>query len=397
MAAAKSLMEAIARIANLLVDPNQLQEHPTSMLICFTGAADHIPNEVHPSQPEHELRFWKEFRHIVENETNDLMSQMVRMFNPTFIQSSSSETMGARVRAYMRDSGQFLGSSITIPSRKLHSLMAERVVDGTPDARLRGQKTVRVWAEVVHNFARVLMIDLYELPSARMSFWKKINRKDSGGQSINALGGWALTHRLQGDPDKQEVHIEADAVGALAEPELAWDELPGLDPTKLVQPELPQGVIDEMCLSSDSDRWVVGELLSKQTCQTCQTNDSQHMSFICGDKRKCPRCASQHQIQGGYEDPMSYLDNAIFVLHSLDRYKTHHPKYTQRVAQIQESSYQWIWSSPRAFLRTVRACHIMELALFQQVLSSSFAWTTSSQSTLCRGDGTPTIELSSIA
>jgi len=278
MAAAKSLMEAIARIADLLVDsnPKVLPEHPTSLLICFTGAADHIPNEVHHSQPEHELRFWKDFKIVVENQPSELLSQLVRIFNPTFIQSSSSETMGSRVRAFMRDSGQFLGSSITIPSRKLHSLMAERVVDGTPDARLRSQKTVRVWAEVVHNFARVLMIDLYELPLTQMSFWKSINRKDSGGQSINALGGWALTHRLQGDPDKQEVHIEADAVGALAEPELAWDELPGLDPTKLVQPELPQGVIDEMCLSSDSDRWVVGELLRNQTCQTRQTYPPPH-------------------------------------------------------------------------------------------------------------------------
>ena len=113
-AAAKSLMNASVRIANLLVDPHPkaLPEHPTSMLICFTGAADHVPGETDQPQPELELRFWREFKDVVESQTNNLVSQLVGLFRPTFIQSSSSATMGTRVRAYLRDSGQFSGGSI---------------------------------------------------------------------------------------------------------------------------------------------------------------------------------------------------------------------------------------------------------------------------------------------
>ena len=47
-------------------------------------------------------------------------------------------------------------------------------------------------------------------------------------------------------PDQQNADIEVDAVGVHAEPEASWDEMPELDPTKSVQPEVPQTRIDEM-------------------------------------------------------------------------------------------------------------------------------------------------------
>ena len=99
-AAAKSLMSVLARIADTLVDPHNLPRHaPTSMLICFTEAADHIPGGTERSDPELELRFWKELKDVVENQSSRLVSHILGVFRPTFIQSSSSATMGTRVRA----------------------------------------------------------------------------------------------------------------------------------------------------------------------------------------------------------------------------------------------------------------------------------------------------------
>ena len=114
-AAAKSLIEALKRVADRCINLLRIPERPTSMLICFTGAAELGTDEGHYSQPEFELRFWKEFQHALYGQSDGVTSQLMIIFKPTFIQSSSSENMGARVKAFTRDSCPFLGSSIVIP------------------------------------------------------------------------------------------------------------------------------------------------------------------------------------------------------------------------------------------------------------------------------------------
>ena len=156
------------------------------------------------------------------------------------------------------------------------------------------------------------MIDFYQLPEAQMLFWKTIGSREADENFINALGSWALAHQLRGGQDEPDVHSVERRVEVQSAPEMAWDDIPEQDPTRLVQPEIVQRAVDEMGLSSDSDRWIVGELLKEQTCQPCHMNDSQQTSFKCGEKRRCPRCAAQYQIECGYEDPANYLDNAIF-------------------------------------------------------------------------------------
>ena len=127
-----------------------------------------------------------------------------------------------------------------------------------------------------------------------------------------------------------------------------------------------------MELSSDPNRWILGEALSRTTCQSCgNKKDSKHLAFRCNDKKRCPRCASEHQIQGGYEDPQGYLDNAVYVLQSLEKYRTEHPKYATRRDQIKESSYQWIWIDAESILHNKSLSHygacIIPAALIPQI------------------------------
>jgi hypothetical protein len=51
------------------------------------------------------------------------------------------------------------------------------------------------------------------------------------------------------------------------------------------------------------------------------------------------------------------LDNAIYVLHSLEQYRTEHPKYATRRDQIKESSYQWIWIVAESILHNKSLAH----------------------------------------
>jgi hypothetical protein len=108
---------------------------------------------------------------------------------------------------------------------------------------------------------------------------------------------------------------------ASAPVDAGWDGLSGSLPARQEPPEAPpkRAMIDDMELAQDQCRWIPSEVLQDTTCQQKPLG----LSFRCCDKKTCPRCASQHQIEGGYEDPVEYLSAAIFIMEKLEDYKKH--------------------------------------------------------------------------
>jgi hypothetical protein len=94
------------------------------------------------------------------------------------------------------------------------------------------------------------------------------------------------------------------------------------------------------------------------------------LSFRCNDRKRCPRCAAQHQIEGGFEDPADYLSAAVYILDSLEAYKRH-PNYEQRKGKLRSSSYPWVWIVAEAIKETKSLSHygaiIMPPVLAQKI------------------------------
>ena len=169
-----------------------------------------------------------------------------------------------------------------------------------------------------------------------------------------------MTYRLQeqtvdptpGAAAASEPPTVTSTFAAEAPVEADWDELPGSFSARLEPPEAPMRTMDAMELAVDKSRWVPSEALQDTTCQP----KSEGLSFRCNDKKTCPRCAAQHQIEGGYEDPVDYLSAAVYILESLEAYKKH-PKYEQRKEELRFSSYQWVWMVAEAIKETKSLSH----------------------------------------
>ena len=143
-------------------------------------------------------------------------------------------------------------------------------------------------------------------------------------------------------------------MAASAPADAGWDGLSGPFPARQEHPEAPpkRAVMDEMELAQDQCRWIPSEVLQDTTCQQKELG----LSFRCCEKKTCPRCASQHQIEGGYEDPVEYLSAAVFILEKLDAYKTHE-NYARRREELKNSSYQWVWIVAEAIKHTKDISH----------------------------------------
>ena len=97
------------------------------------------------------------------------------------------------------------------------------------------QKASEIWAEVMHNFARVLMMDLYSLPAELINQWTEIMNIYQTDRSLINMGQWALTYRLQeqtvdptpGAAAASEPPTVTSTFAAEAPVEADWDELPG--------------------------------------------------------------------------------------------------------------------------------------------------------------------------
>jgi hypothetical protein len=161
------------------------------------------------------------------------------------------------------------------------------------------------------------------------------------------MGQWALSCKLQdrklaespggiaaGEPPTPSANVAAEAPV-----DTDWDELSGSFPARPEHPEAPlRRALDTMELAVDQSRWVPSEVLQDTTCQ----QKAAGLSFRCSDKKTCPRCAAQHQVEGGYEDPVEYLSAAVHILESLEAYMKH-PNYHRRREELRTSSYQWAW------------------------------------------------------
>ena len=118
------------------------------------------PESTVMTEPQSQLRFWQEL-HSWREENSE--KRYLETFKPTFIQSSVSESMNERIRAYLQ-TNVFLGGSIVICSCHLDHLLQDWYTDYMWESQITRQRTSRVWAEIMHNFARVLILDLYALP-----------------------------------------------------------------------------------------------------------------------------------------------------------------------------------------------------------------------------------------
>ena len=160
----------------------------------------------------------------------------------------------------------------------------------------------------MHNFARVRMMDLYSLPAELINQWTEIMNIYQTDRSLINMGQWALTYRLQeqtvdptpGAAAASEPPTVTSTFAAEAPVDADWDELPGSFSARLEPPEAPMRTMDAMELAIDKSRWVPSEARQDTTCQP----KTEGLSFRCNDKKTCPRCAAQHQVEGGYEDPV---------------------------------------------------------------------------------------------
>ena len=149
----------------------------------------------------------------------------------------------------------------------------------------------------MHNFGRALMMDLYSLPAEIMRQWTDMVVASQINRNLVNMGQWALTCRLQ---DQDATSSPRNTAGesnmeASAPVDAGWDGLSGSLPARQESPEaLPKrGIIDDMELAQDQCRWIPSEVLQETTCQQKPLG----LSFRCCEKKTCPRCASQHQIE----------------------------------------------------------------------------------------------------
>ena len=97
----------------------------------------------------------------------------LKFFRPTFFQATTSSNIAERARAYLRDH-HFLDGAIAVFSNKLSTMLDDWIPDFAFENPIMRQKASRIWAEVMHNFARVLMMDLYSLPAELINQWTEI-------------------------------------------------------------------------------------------------------------------------------------------------------------------------------------------------------------------------------
>ena len=179
------------------------------------------------------------------------------------------------------------------------------IICGTQTTR---QRTSKVWAEIMHSFARVLILDLYALPFDQLGFWVELSAKEERTRPLYNFGQWAITYKLQDavDSSPSSSGVGNDAPNASAygvevqKDDQDGDELPSSVPTESDRPEVPRRGVDPMDLASDKNRWVVSAAVEATTCKSTSSRlTAGKMSSRCNNKRVCPRCASQHQIEQG--------------------------------------------------------------------------------------------------
>ena len=202
-------------------------------------------------------------------------------------------------------------------------MLEDLTIDYLFENPMMKQKATGIWKGIMHHFGRALMMDLYSLPAEIMRQWTDMVVASQINRNLVNMGQWALTCRLQ---DQDATSSPRNTAGesnmeASAPVDAGWDGLSGSLPARQEPPEAPpkRAMIDDMELAQDQCRWIPSEVLQDTTCQQKPLG----LSFRCCDKKTCPRCASQHQIEGGYEDPVEYLSAAILILEKLEAYKTH--------------------------------------------------------------------------
>ena len=161
--------------------------------------------------------------------------------------------------------------------------------DNNWDSLLRRRKTISIWAEIMHNFARILMLDLYALPRRQINFWRVLHEQGSLHTPLSELGEWVLKFHLQADPEQIEPDLDAATFGVSAEQVDDWDEMPGSFPTQSARPGTSVNEQAEMELSSDSNRWIIGEALASTTCKSQgRKKDSSLLAYRCNEKKTSP-------------------------------------------------------------------------------------------------------------
>ena len=126
------------------------------------------------------------------------------------------------------------------------------------------------------------------------------------------MGQWALTCKLQDQDATSSPRVIAgeSTMEASAPVDAGWDGPSGSLPARQEPPEAPpkRAMRDDMELAQDQCRWIPSEVLLETTCQQKPLG----LSLRCNEKKTCLRCASQHQIEGGYENLVEYLSAADF-------------------------------------------------------------------------------------
>ena len=171
-------------------------------------------------------------------------------------------------------------------------MLTDRASDSKWNSPLRRHKTVGIWAEIMHNFARILMLDVYALPRPQIEFWQALHEKGMLKRPLFDLGEWVLKFHLQTDPTLMEPELDDLTFGVSAEQGGDWDEMPGSFPTQSARPgaSVNASLEMEMELSSDSNRWIIGEALASTTCKShSKKKDLSQLAYRCNDNKKCPR------------------------------------------------------------------------------------------------------------
>ena len=149
-------------------------------------------------------------------------------------------------------------------------------MDYSFDNPIRRQKASGIWADLMHHFARVLMLDLYSLPAEFMRQWTEVVAASQNNRNLVNMGQWALSCKLQ---DKETIGSPGNTAGespthssnmaASAPVDADWDGLSGPFPARQEHPEAPpkRAVMDTMELASDQSRWIPSEVLQGTTCQ----------------------------------------------------------------------------------------------------------------------------------
>ena len=258
------------------------------MLVYFSGVITDPKRCCLQPAPEAEFKFWTEMKTWLEENP---ASTALKVFRPTFIQAVSSLPTAGKIRAYLRDH-DVLGGSLVITSLSLNSMLMDWVAESDLKGVLRKMKTVNIWAEIMYNFARILMLDVYALPQSMMDIWEMFDGMQAN--PLIELGQFVLETRLNEDPDRAD-HDDPSVLNVVAHEAGDRDEMLGPCTAQSSRPDASARELAEMELSSDTNRWIIGEALSATTCKP-QGTKTLTVGFRCSDRRKCPRCAAQYQI-----------------------------------------------------------------------------------------------------